>query len=165
MKVKSESEVTQSAGTTVLVDAVELRSSLSEGEAVAILTDCPKVFAFSHDSHLVSTCQGEACASTLVPNDDAIVSVAGECPLISRISLFFNKKQSFTPMCNPDFSKIAEAGKGSNEAITQLAQLRGMSKAEYIRHLIIADAKTLEKPELSAIVLSYLWSMGKRVRK
>lgn len=44
------------------------------------------------------------------------------------------------------------AGKGSNEAISQLAQLRGMSKAEYIRHLIIADAKTLEKPELSAIV-------------
>lgn len=44
------------------------------------------------------------------------------------------------------------AGKGSNEAITQLAALRGMSKAEYIRHLIIADAKSLEKPELSAIV-------------
>lgn len=44
------------------------------------------------------------------------------------------------------------AGKGSNEAINQLAELRGMSKAEYIRHLIIADAKSLEKPELSAIV-------------
>lgn len=27
-----------------------------------------------------------------------------------------------------------------------------MSKAEYIRHLIIADAKNLEKPELSEIV-------------
>lgn len=44
------------------------------------------------------------------------------------------------------------AGKGSNEAINQLAQLRGMSKAEYIRHLIIADAKSLKLPELSAIV-------------
>lgn len=44
------------------------------------------------------------------------------------------------------------AGKGSNEAISMLAELRGMSKAEYLRHLIIADAESAAKPEISAIL-------------
>ena len=33
-----------------------------------------------------------------------------------------------------------------------LAAARGMSKAQYLRHLIIADAQDAEKPEISVIL-------------
>lgn len=44
------------------------------------------------------------------------------------------------------------AGKGSLQAVHMMADLRGMSVAAYIRHLIIRDCDEAAKPELSAIL-------------
>jgi hypothetical protein len=44
------------------------------------------------------------------------------------------------------------AGKGSLQAVHLMAELRGMSVAAYIRHLIIKDCEEAAKPELSAIL-------------
>jgi len=38
---------------------------------------------------------------------------------------------------------------GGREAIQELAELRGLSVAAYIRHLIIKDAETLGKADIS----------------
>lgn len=44
------------------------------------------------------------------------------------------------------------AGKGSLQAVKLMAELRGMSVAAYLRHLIIKDCDEAAKPELSAIL-------------
>lgn len=43
-------------------------------------------------------------------------------------------------------------GLGGSAAIRAMAEYHGMSMAEYLRHLVIADAIQAEKPEISAIL-------------
>lgn len=43
-------------------------------------------------------------------------------------------------------------GIGGKEAIKVMADLRGMSLAEYIRHLVIADAQSAGKGDISALL-------------
>lgn len=43
-------------------------------------------------------------------------------------------------------------GNGGRAAIQAMAAYHGMSMAEYLRHLVIADAQQAEKPEISAIL-------------
>lgn len=43
-------------------------------------------------------------------------------------------------------------GIGGREAIAAMAELRGMSIAEYLRHLVISDAAEAGKTEISAIL-------------
>lgn len=43
-------------------------------------------------------------------------------------------------------------GNGGRAAIQAMAAYHGMSMAEYLRHLVIADAERAEKPEISAIL-------------
>lgn len=42
--------------------------------------------------------------------------------------------------------------KGTKEIVDNLAKQLGMSRAEYIRHLIIADAKKRENVDISALI-------------
>ena len=51
------------------------------------------------------------------------------------------------------YDKITfRTGKGGKEAIAAMAELRGMSVAAYIRHLVIADANTTGNNDISAIL-------------
>lgn len=43
-------------------------------------------------------------------------------------------------------------GNGGREAIRAMAAYRGMSMAEYLRHLVIADAQNAGKGDISAIL-------------
>lgn len=43
-------------------------------------------------------------------------------------------------------------GNGGRAAIKAMADYHGLSMAEYLRHLVIADAERAEKPEISAIL-------------
>lgn len=47
---------------------------------------------------------------------------------------------------------LFRTGKGGKQAIQAMADHHGLSMAEYIRHLIIADAESEEMPEISAIL-------------
>lgn len=42
--------------------------------------------------------------------------------------------------------------KGGREIIKAMAELRGLSLAEYLRHLVIQDAKNAEKGDISAFL-------------
>lgn len=44
------------------------------------------------------------------------------------------------------------AGKGSLQAVHDMAELRGLSVAAYIKHLIIADAESAGKGDISRIL-------------
>lgn len=51
------------------------------------------------------------------------------------------------------YDQIAfRTGIGGKEAVKHMAAQRGMSVAEYLRHLVIADAQNLGKYEISAIL-------------
>ena len=51
------------------------------------------------------------------------------------------------------YDKITfRTGKGGAQAIKAMAEWHGLSMAEYLRHLVIADAQQSEKHEISAIL-------------
>ena len=51
------------------------------------------------------------------------------------------------------YDKITfRTGKGGAQAIKAMAEWHGLSMAEYLRHLVIADARQAEKNEISAIL-------------
>ena len=47
---------------------------------------------------------------------------------------------------------LLRVAKGGRETVQQLAELRGLSVSAYVRHLIIHDAETLGKGDISAII-------------
>lgn len=47
---------------------------------------------------------------------------------------------------------LFRTGIGGKAAIQAMADYHGLSMSEYLRHLVIADARQSEKPEISAIL-------------
>lgn len=47
---------------------------------------------------------------------------------------------------------LLRVAKGGRETVQELAELRGLSVSAYVRHLIIRDAETLGKGDISAII-------------
>lgn len=74
-------------------------------------------------------------------------------PAYKRISKTVTKPEVKDRYNRKHYDQIAfRAGKGSLEAVKLMAELRGMSVAAYMRHLIIKDCNEAGKAELSAIL-------------
>lgn len=74
-------------------------------------------------------------------------------PAYKRTSKTVTKPEVKDRYNRKHYDQIAfRAGKGSAEAIRMMADLRGLSVAAYLRHLIIADCESAGKAELSAIL-------------